>query len=83
MSTLRLSDEIHTIILDVSRPIPSQNRDAFVLAVEQALADAGEIGPGSVFRTVRIVQRSFFDPPLGTDPPDEPPRRRSNGKYAR
>jgi hypothetical protein len=37
MPALRLDDEIHTIILNASRPIAPQRRDAFVIAVTQAL----------------------------------------------
>jgi hypothetical protein len=57
MPALHLSDEINSIILDASRPIAPQHRDAFVLAVEDALRNGGEsIGPGSVHRMVRALQ---------------------------
>jgi hypothetical protein len=86
MPTLHLSEDINTIILNAARPIAPQHRDAFVLAVQNALRDGGEtIGPGSVHRLIRIMQRSYFDAPNldgdGDDPPH--PRRRSTGKYAR
>jgi hypothetical protein len=73
MPALHLTEELATIILNASRPIAPQHRDAFLAAVTDALQSSGEIiGPGSVHRAIRTVQRAFFDPPLGDDAPDEP-----------
>jgi hypothetical protein len=59
MPPLRLSDSELDAIMDAARPIAAERRDAFLHAVAQALAaERGEIGPGSVHRAIRSVQRA-------------------------
>jgi hypothetical protein len=80
------SESLDNIIMNACRPIPEAHRDAFLHAVADVLKTGGNIvGPGSLHRAIRALQRVYFDPPLGSDEGDEPPhpRRRSNGKYAR
>ena len=45
-----------------SRPIAPERRDAFLNAVVLAIAQSGEIGPGSVHRAIRAAQREYLHP---------------------
>ena len=60
---LKLSDDELAAVFDAARPLPVDLREPFLLAVAHALGNGGEIGPGLVHRTVRELQRQFFDPP--------------------
>jgi hypothetical protein len=62
---IRLSDDELRIVMDGAKPLPPSTRKAFMEAIAQELAGLGDrLGPGSVARVVRLVQRSYFDPPL-------------------
>jgi hypothetical protein len=52
-------DAIHA----AAAPLDPRQRDAFKAAVLAALAEAPELGPGVVHRTIRETQRQFRDPP--------------------
>jgi hypothetical protein len=58
-----LSEEESAIMLRAAAPIARTQRAAFFAQVAQALSTAGELGPGTVHRVCRAVQREFFDPP--------------------
>jgi hypothetical protein len=69
---IRLTDADLDAVMTAARPIPPHRRKAFLQAVADEIAALGEqLGPGSVARAVRLVQRSFYDPPLdlGDDVP--------------
>lgn len=80
MPPLRLTDSEMDAVFDAARPLAPDLRDPFLRAVAHALQQdcAGEVGPGSVARVCREVQREFFAPPMA----DETGRRRKIGKYA-
>ena len=64
-----LSDSQMDQILLAARPLHVRDRDPFLKAVIDALANGGgPVGDGDVNRAVRQAQRLFFDPPLATDP---------------
>jgi hypothetical protein len=46
-----------------ARPLAHDVRDAFLREVADALAGCTEVGPGTVARVCREVQRRHFDPP--------------------
>jgi hypothetical protein len=65
-----LTADERTAIETAARPIPRDQRDAFMKAVRAALATVPERGPGIVHRVIREAQRQFrgaaavpFDPP--------------------
>jgi hypothetical protein len=62
-SMLSLSDAEYDAIQTACRPLPAQNRDAFLRDLATALEGHRELGPGIVFRTIAVVQRKYFDPP--------------------
>jgi hypothetical protein len=76
---LRLNDLELDAVFDAARPLDPALRDPFLRAVANALQQdcAGEIGPGTVARVCREMQRQFYDPPLET----AAGRRRNGGKY--
>jgi hypothetical protein len=60
---LRLSDSELDAILAAARPIDVRDRDAFLKSVADALKGCGELGPGTVARFCRELQREHFSPP--------------------
>jgi len=61
---LRLNDDEVAAILQAARPIPAHRRKAFLVAVADQLVALGELrGPGTAHRAIRMVARSYFDPP--------------------
>jgi hypothetical protein len=60
---LALSDAEIDAVMSAAKPIPPERRDEFLRVVADALAQAGEIGPGSLHRLLIGMQRAFFDPP--------------------
>jgi hypothetical protein len=78
MGPIRLTDAQLDAIFSAAKPLAVQDRDAFLQAVAEALQEYREIGDGDVARTVRVVQRRFFDPPLSTDGREEPRHRGPN-----
>jgi hypothetical protein len=58
---LSLSDEQLDAVLHAARPLPVEDRDAFLQQVAMALQDQ-PIGDGSVHRVVKQVQRQFWNP---------------------
>jgi hypothetical protein len=64
MSPLALTDEEMDAVMQAAAPIEPAHRDAFLrdIAAELAKCPAEELGPGSVFRIVRDVQRRHFTP---------------------
>jgi hypothetical protein len=66
MEPVSFSDEELEILRALSAPLDHRSRDAFLLAVAEALGDAR--GQGAVHRVARQVQRQFFTPPLRSEP---------------
>jgi hypothetical protein len=65
MTPIKLSDDEVEAILQAARPIPRHLRRAFLVAVADELQRLGELrGPGSSHRIIKMVARSYFDPPL-------------------
>jgi hypothetical protein len=62
---IKLTDAELDSIFAASRPLDPAMRDPFLQAVANALQQdcSGEIGPGTVARVCRDMQRQFFDPP--------------------
>jgi len=62
---LKLTDSELDAVFSAARPLDPDLRDPFPQAVANALmADcSSEIGPGTVARVCREMQRQFFDPP--------------------
>jgi hypothetical protein len=77
---LALSDAEIDAVMSAAKPIPPERRDEFLRAVADALAQAGEIGPGSLHRLLIGMQRAFFDSPNLDGAEEEPqPRRLARG----
>jgi hypothetical protein len=66
MPTLALNDDQMSAVLDAAKPLPPDRRGAFLNDVADALATAGEIGPGSLHRVIRVCAAKHFDPPRDT-----------------
>ena len=62
---IRLSDSELDTVFSAAGPLPVELRDSFLQAVAHALQQdcSGEVGPGTVARICRDLQRQFFDPP--------------------
>jgi hypothetical protein len=65
MPPIRLSDAELDAVFAAARPLDVDLHDAFLRAVAHALQQdcAGEVGPGTVARVCRELQRQFFHPP--------------------
>jgi hypothetical protein len=62
---IRLSDAELQIVVEAARPIAPRLRDSFLRTIASELANLGDqLGPGSITRIVRMVQKQFYDPPL-------------------
>ena len=62
---IRLTDAELDVVLFAARPLARSDRDAFMQAVANALAQLnGCHGEGDVFRAIKAAQKMFFDPPL-------------------
>ena len=64
-----LSEDQIQAILSATRPLPIADRDAFLDDVADAL-DGVELGDGAVYRTIKDVQRRYWDPPQAHHWPD-------------
>jgi hypothetical protein len=62
MPPIRFSDSELDTLLDLARPLPVAQRDAFIRLVAAELAACGEIGPGAVYRVAAWAQRQLLDP---------------------
>jgi hypothetical protein len=61
---LALTDGQLTAILHGAQPLRPHDRDDFLRAVANALANGGgPVGDGDVNRAIRAAQKKFFDPP--------------------
>jgi hypothetical protein len=58
-----LTDYQVGLVLSAARPLPIQDRDAFLDDVAAELAACPELGDGVVSRTCRELQRKYYDPP--------------------
>jgi hypothetical protein len=47
--------------MNACRPLQPRDRDRFLRAVAQAIAELPEIGPGSVHRAIASVWRQHYD----------------------
>jgi hypothetical protein len=64
MSPVRLTDSELDAVMRAAAPLPLHARDAFLQQVASELARCnGDVGPGTVFRICRDVQRIYFDAP--------------------
>jgi len=64
MSTpISLTDAELTAIMDACRPLQPRDRDQFLRAAAQAIAELPEVGPGSVHRVITDLQRRYFVAP--------------------
>jgi hypothetical protein len=65
-----LSDSELDAVMNACRQLQPRDRDQFLKAVAQAIAELPERGPGSVHRAIATVWKVCFDPPdLRTDEP--------------
>jgi hypothetical protein len=60
---ISLSAADHAAIERAARPLDSDRRHAFVTACMSALEGCPVLGPGVVHRTIRSLQRAYWDPP--------------------
>ena len=72
---IRLTDSELDTVFAACRPLAVRDRDAFLQDVANALASCSDVGPGTVFRICRELQRRHCDYPLATEPGAPPPRR--------
>ena len=65
MKPIKLTDAELDAVFSAARPLDPDLGDPFLQAVAHALQQdcSGEIGPGTVARVCREMQRQFFDPP--------------------
>jgi hypothetical protein len=63
---LSLSDAELEVVMSYAGPLPHQSLGAFLesVAAELSKLDHDLIGPGTITRVCRLVQRQYFDPPL-------------------
>jgi hypothetical protein len=61
---MALTDSDYEIVMAAAAPLERGRREAFLQEVVAALATAGELGPGRVYRVCVQIQRRHFDPPL-------------------
>jgi len=61
---ISLTDSELTAVMDACRPLQPRDRDRFLRAVAQAIADLPEVGPGSVHRAIASVWRQHYDAPV-------------------
>jgi hypothetical protein len=64
MQPLKLSDAELDAVFAAARPLPRDQRDAFMQTVAVAISGLNERGPGATYRVIRDVQRQYFDPPI-------------------
>jgi hypothetical protein len=63
---IKLTDSEMEAILQAARPIPAHMRRGFLVAVADQLGQLGPVrGPGSSHRIIKMLAKSYFDPPLG------------------
>jgi hypothetical protein len=60
---IALSDDELQAVMDAARPLQPRDRDRFLKAVAQAIAELPEVGPGSVHRAIASVWRQHYDVP--------------------
>ena len=60
---LKLSGDELSAVFNACRPIAPHLRDEFLQVVASTLAGERELGPGTVFRILRDLQRRYFDAP--------------------
>ena len=58
-----LTDDELQIIMDGARPLAREDRDAFLHAIAHRLSTCADVGPGSVHRLVREMQKLYFSAP--------------------
>ena len=65
MKPIKLTDAELDAVFSAARPLDPDLRDPFLQAVAHALQQdcSSEIGPGTVARVCREMQRQFFDSP--------------------
>jgi hypothetical protein len=58
-----LPDDINSLVIQLSAPLPPSQHSAFIAAARRALADMPEPGVGSAYRALAELQKNFFTPP--------------------
>jgi hypothetical protein len=67
---ISLTDSELEAVMNACRPLAPRERDQFLKAVAQAIAELPERGPGSIHRAIATVWKVCFDAPdLRTDEP--------------
>ena len=65
-----LTDSELEAVMAAARPLAPRDRDRFLQAVAQAIAELPERGPGSVYRAIHDTFKTHFvAPDLRTDEP--------------
>jgi hypothetical protein len=57
---ISLSDDELTVITDLARPLPPDQRSRFLEAVIAEASKHVEVGPGLISRIARAVQTTYF-----------------------
>jgi hypothetical protein len=58
-----LSDSELEAVMNAARPLAPRDRERFLQAVAQTIAELTERGPGSVYRAIRAALKMHFDAP--------------------
>jgi hypothetical protein len=66
---LFLTDDQQSAVIRAANPLDRTQRDAFIAQLLVAFAGRDEVGDGELFRALRDLQRSVFEPPPRRDPP--------------
>jgi hypothetical protein len=64
---IALTDTELDIVFAGARPLPVNDRDAFLREVAERLAAFSERGDGVVYQVCREVQRRHWEPPSGVE----------------
>jgi hypothetical protein len=65
-------DEIDRLVAELGASLPAEQYRAFEIAAHAAIAGIACPGPGSVYRVLALIQRTYFDPPIEDRMPSGP-----------
>jgi hypothetical protein len=60
-----ISDEIDELIFQLAASLHPPQHDAFIVAARTAVGNIQCAGPGSAYRVLAALQRTYWDPPIG------------------
>ena len=60
-----IPDEIDELIFQLAASLDSLQHDAFIAAARTAVGNIPCAGPGSAYRVLAALQRTYWDPPIG------------------